>query len=146
MFGTDGDSTASTITVSVVAAALHPEAQWKVQEELDAVIGRDRGTCTSSVVGTMLMGDGITAPTFADENDLPQLRAFILETFRWNPVVGGGGVLLALSPLFLMSNSTNFLGFPHKATEDIVWEDYVIPKGATVVGNIWFVLFSIKLF
>lgn len=100
LFGTDGDSTASTMTVGIVAAACYPEAQKKVQKELDAVIGRDR------------------APTFADESDLPQLRAFILETFRWNPVIGGGG-------------------FPHKATEDIAWQNYVIPKGATVVGNIW---------
>ena len=30
------------------------------------------------------------APTFADEDELPQLNAFVLETFRWRPVTAGG--------------------------------------------------------
>ncbi len=34
--------TASAISITVMAAALHPEAQAKVQEELDSVIGSDR--------------------------------------------------------------------------------------------------------
>ncbi|KAG6814894.1 hypothetical protein H0H93_013390, partial [Arthromyces matolae] len=48
---------------------------------------------------------------------MPQLQAFVLETFRWRPVTAGG--------------------FPHKATRDIIWKEYVIPKGATVIGNVW---------
>ena len=31
------------------------------------------------------------------------------------------------------------LGFSHRATTDIVWENYLIPKGATVIGNHWYV-------
>ena len=34
--------TVSSATFIVIAAALNPEAQAKVQEELDAVVGRDR--------------------------------------------------------------------------------------------------------
>ena len=41
------------------------------------------------------------APTFADQNDLPQTMAFVLETFRWRPVSAGG--------------------FAHKATKDLIW-------------------------
>ena len=36
--------TAVAIMVVVMAAACHPEAQNVVQEELDNVIGRDKGT------------------------------------------------------------------------------------------------------
>lgn len=43
MFGAGSDTTASAISVSVLAAACYPEAQAKVQEELDMVVGRDRG-------------------------------------------------------------------------------------------------------
>ena len=43
MFGAGSDTTASAISVSVMAAACYPEAQRRVQEELDQVIGRDRG-------------------------------------------------------------------------------------------------------
>jgi cytochrome P450 len=43
MFGAGSDTTASAISVSVLAAACYPEAQRRVQEELDQVIGRNRG-------------------------------------------------------------------------------------------------------
>lgn len=72
MFGAGSDTSASAISISVMAAALHPEAQARVQAELDAVIGRER------------------APTMADEEMLPQTKAFVLETLRWRPVSAGG--------------------------------------------------------
>ncbi|KAK0478942.1 cytochrome P450 [Armillaria novae-zelandiae] len=43
--------------------------------------------------------------------------AFMLESFRWRPVTSGG--------------------FPHKATGDIIWNNYCIPKGVSVIGNVW---------
>ncbi|KAF8148666.1 cytochrome P450 [Crassisporium funariophilum] len=99
MFGAGSDTTASAISIAVMAAACYPEAQAKVQEELDTVIGRER------------------APTHADQDMLPQTMAFVQETFRWRPVSAGG--------------------FAHKATRDIIWQNYLIPKGATVMGNVW---------
>ena len=33
---------------------------------------------------------------------------------------------------------TPHLGFAHRAATDIVWENYLIPKGATVIGNHWY--------
>ncbi|KAF8956228.1 cytochrome P450 [Flammula alnicola] len=99
MFGAGSDTTASAISIGVLAAACYPEAQAKVQQELDSIIGRER------------------APTLADQDVLPQTMAFVLETFRWRPVSAGG--------------------FAHKATKDIIWENYLIPKGAAVVGNVW---------
>ncbi|KAF9254961.1 cytochrome P450 [Marasmius fiardii PR-910] len=99
MFGAGSDTTASAISIAVMAAACHPEAQRKVQEELDQVIGKDR------------------PPMFSDQENLPQTTAFMLESFRWRPVSAGG--------------------FPHKATKDIIWGQYCIPKGSTVIGNTW---------
>jgi len=99
MFGAGSDTTASAISVGVLAAACYPAASARLHEELDRVLGRDR------------------APTAADQHMLPQTMAFVLETFRWRPVSAGG--------------------FAHKATRDIVWQNYVIPKGTSVMGNIW---------
>jgi len=99
MFGAGSDTTASAISIGVLAAACYPEAAARVQDELDNVVGRER------------------PPTFADQDMLPQLNAFMLETFRWRPVTAGG--------------------FAHKATKDIIYKGYVIPKGATVMGNVW---------
>ncbi|KAG1858019.1 cytochrome P450 [Suillus subalutaceus] len=57
------------------------------------------------------------APTFADKPSLPRLEAFISEAFRWRP----------LAPE----------GVPHRTTEDVIWENYCIPAGTTVIGNHW---------
>ncbi|KAF8632721.1 hypothetical protein AX15_001718 [Amanita polypyramis BW_CC] len=99
MFGAGSDTTASAISVCIMAAACYPEAQRQVQEELDRVVGRDR------------------VPTLADMNVLPRTHAYVLESFRWRPVTAGG--------------------FPHRATKEIIWKNYRIPKGATVIGNVW---------
>jgi cytochrome P450 len=42
LFGAGSDTTASVMSVSVMAAACYPEAAEKVREELDAVIGKER--------------------------------------------------------------------------------------------------------
>ncbi|KAG2136927.1 cytochrome P450 [Suillus bovinus] len=57
------------------------------------------------------------APTFADQKSLPLLHAFISETFRWRPVTPNG--------------------FPHRTTQDVIWENYCIPAGTTVLGSNW---------
>ncbi|KAG2072915.1 cytochrome P450 [Suillus decipiens] len=99
MFGAGSDTSASAITIMMMAATLHTDAQARVQEELDNVIGRTR------------------LPAFEDQEMLPQVTAFILESMRWRPV--------------------SFGGFAHRATKDIVWNNYLIPAGATVIGNHW---------
>ncbi|KZT68699.1 cytochrome P450 [Daedalea quercina L-15889] len=72
MFGAGSDTTASSLSIVAMAAALFPEAQAKVQAQLDQVVGRDK------------------APTFDDEADLPEVTAFFLEASRWRPVAAGG--------------------------------------------------------
>ena len=83
VFGAGSDTTASGISISVLAAACYPTEQQRVWEELDSVIGRER------------------APTLADQDQLPQTMAWVLEVLRWRPITAGG--------------------FPHKATRDILW-------------------------
>ncbi|EGN99633.1 hypothetical protein SERLA73DRAFT_179744 [Serpula lacrymans var. lacrymans S7.3] len=98
-FAAGSDTTAVAICIMIVSAATHPEAQAKVQAELDSVVGLQR------------------APTFADIDNVPRLQAFILESFRWRPVAS--------------------TGLPHRANKDIIWGNYFIPAGTTVVGNHW---------
>ncbi|EGN94605.1 hypothetical protein SERLA73DRAFT_62286 [Serpula lacrymans var. lacrymans S7.3] len=72
MFGAGSDTTASAISIMIMAAAVHPEMQALVHDELEKVIGRER------------------APTFDDQSMLPMVTAFMLESFRWRPVSIGG--------------------------------------------------------
>lgn len=48
--------------------AMYPEVQKKAQEELDAVVGRER------------------LPHFDDRGNLPYINAIIKEVLRWQPV------------------------------------------------------------
>ncbi|KAG2346919.1 cytochrome P450 [Suillus weaverae] len=101
-FGAGSDTrrkTSTSICTVLMAAACFPEEQAKVQAEFDAVIGRHR------------------APTFADQQSLPRLQAFISEALRWRPVVPPG--------------------MAHRTTKDVIWENYCIPAGTTVLGNHW---------
>ncbi|KAG2046469.1 cytochrome P450, partial [Suillus hirtellus] len=93
------DTTASAITIMMMAAATHTDAQARIQEELDHVVGR------------------MQLPMFTDQEVLPQVTAFILESLRWRPVTLGG--------------------LAHLANKDIIWKNYLIPEGVTVIGNHW---------
>ncbi|KAF8914434.1 cytochrome P450 [Gymnopilus junonius] len=56
-------------------------------------------------------------PSHDDYESLPYIRAIIKETLRWGPVAP--------------------LGLSHRAMEDDIYENYFIPKGATIIANIW---------
>lgn len=100
MFGAGSDTSASAVSVAVMAATCYPDAAKVVQNELDAVVGKGRGKLGYAVYAVDLIFLFL-APTFADQDSLPQTMAFVLESFRWRPVTSGG--------------------FPHKATKDIIW-------------------------
>ena len=61
------------------------------------------------------------SPTWTDEENLPYIRAVVKETFRWRPVAVLGGT-------------------PHANTEDDYYNGYFLPKGSTILGNLWAVL------
>ncbi|KAM6491588.1 Cytochrome P450, partial [Amanita muscaria] len=71
MFGAGSDTTASGISVAVMASACYPNAQQRIQQELEQVIRRNRGRPQWLKV-------------------LPQTHAYVLETFSWRPVTAGG--------------------------------------------------------
>jgi len=99
MFGAGSDTTAAALGFVSMAAACYPEAQSKVQAQLDQIVARDR------------------VPTFSDRALLPEVEAFMLESFRWRPV--------------------SVMGTAHRSTKEIIWHDYVIPAGTTVLGCHW---------
>jgi len=58
-------------------------------------------------------------PSFADKSSLPYISCIAWECLRWNPV----------APLV-----------SHSLTEDDEYKGYLIPKGSTVLVNIWAIL------
>ncbi|KAF1347714.1 cytochrome P450 [Delphinella strobiligena] len=100
LFGAGSDTTASTLCTAILALITHPPALSRAQDELDTVIGPHR------------------LPTFADENNLPYLRALVKEVLRWRPVAVLGGT-------------------PRATTAPDVYENYKIPAGTTVLSNFW---------
>lgn len=58
-------------------------------------------------------------PTLDDRHKLPYIDAMVKETFRWHPV----------GPM----------GVPYSVTEDEVYAGYLIPKGALILPNIWYI-------
>lgn len=93
----------------------------RCQAEVDRVVGRDR------------------LPTFEDRPFLPYVDWVVWECLRWNPgmpfrlhcanfsVRAGGLKNWLVTPL----------GVAHSVTEDDVYEGYWIPRGTTVLPNIW---------
>ncbi|XP_071610663.1 cytochrome P450 1A4-like [Heliangelus exortis] len=64
LFGAGFDTVSTALSWGLMYAALYPDIQKKIQEELDQTIGQER------------------RPRLSDRGSLPYLEAFILETFR----------------------------------------------------------------
>jgi cytochrome P450 len=59
-------------------------------------------------------------PGFQDRENLPYISGIVKEAWRWNPV----------GPM----------GLAHMAEEDIIYNDYLIPKGAYLLPSLWWFL------
>ncbi|KAF8129486.1 cytochrome P450 [Boletus edulis] len=68
VFEAGSDTTANAIITIIMTAACFSDAQTRVQEEFNMVVGMDR------------------LPSWNDWDSLPQLHAFISESLRWRPV------------------------------------------------------------
>ncbi|KIW10511.1 hypothetical protein PV08_11475 [Exophiala spinifera] len=98
LFGAGSDTSSSTLVTFVLACCAFPEALPKAWEELDRVVGAYR------------------SPGLDD--DLPYVRAFTKEVFRWRSVAIIGGQ-------------------PHAPIQDDVYNGWYIPKNTWVQGNVW---------
>ncbi|KAI4640989.1 uncharacterized protein J4E78_010465 [Alternaria triticimaculans] len=98
LLGAGADTSSSTLQTAVLAMRAFPETLEPAWEELDRVVGRTR------------------SPTLDD--DLPYLRAFVKEVFRWRSVAVIGGTA-------------------HAPTQDDHYNGYYIAKGTWVQGNVW---------
>ncbi|KAL0575702.1 hypothetical protein V5O48_006262 [Marasmius crinis-equi] len=67
-YAAGAESSVSALSSFLLAMILHPDAQAKAREELDAVIGPSR------------------LPDFNDRGSLPYIDALVKETLRWSPV------------------------------------------------------------
>ncbi|KAF9461985.1 cytochrome P450 [Collybia nuda] len=71
-----------------------------------------------------IIGDRL--PTPADYSSLPYILALMKEVLRWAPVAP--------------------LGLRHRVLEDDVYEGYLIPKGTTIMANIWAITHDPELY
>lgn len=99
MFTAGTDTSSSTVEWAIAELIRHPSILAQVQQELDAVVGRDR------------------LVTELDLSQLTYLQAVVKETFRLHPS----------TPLSL----------PRMAAESCEINGYHIPKGATLLVNVW---------
>lgn len=97
---------------------LHPEVQDKAQAEIDAVVGQSR------------------LPTFSDRPNLPYVEAVIQEVLRIHTVAP---ISAWLSTIFICSLliTLYYEDTPHVANRDDIFQGYLIPKGSSVLVNLW---------
>ncbi|KAJ6028643.1 cytochrome P450 [Penicillium herquei] len=100
LFGAGSDTSSSTLVTFVLACCAFPETLMKAWDELDRVVGPHR------------------SPTFQDEPDLPYVKAFVKEVFRWRSVAIIGGQ-------------------PHAPIKDDRYKGWFIPRNTWVQGNVW---------
>lgn len=67
------------------------------------------------------------SPTWSDKQNLPYCNAIIQETLRWRPVAVMGGT-------------------PHATITDDHYNGHFIPKGTTIMGNLWAIHHNEKYF
>ncbi|KAK1230828.1 hypothetical protein PQX77_006068 [Marasmius sp. AFHP31] len=86
---------------------------------LNMINNPDVQTRAQAEIDSLVASSG-RLPDFGDQDKLPYTDAVIAETLRLQPVTP--------------------YAVPHAVEEDDVYEGYWIPKGSTVIGNVWAVL------
>jgi len=100
--------------------ATRPDIQSKAQEEIDRVVGHER------------------LPVMSDQDDLPYIKALTKELLRFRPPLPHG-TSLCWFDIFVESLTSPSTALPHSATEEGIHDGYLIPKGATILPNVWLV-------
>jgi cytochrome P450 len=103
MFEAGIDTSSIVMEVFMLAAVLHPHFVEKAHKEIDEHIPHDR------------------LPVNDDIDNLPYVKAFVNEVFRWRTITAGG--------------------IPHATTEDDIYirngRHYHIPKDTIVIPSFW---------
>lgn len=94
MIEAGSETTSSSLNSCILYLAANPQVQARANEEITRTIGDSR------------------SPTFADEPQLPYIRAMVKEILRIRPVTT--------------------IGTPHYSTTDVVYKDYFIPAGTVL--------------
>ena len=94
----------------------YPDVQRKAQEELDLVVGRER------------------LPTVEDERNLPYCHAIIKEVQLYCCYYS---IWCHICLQVERRHNPFWLGTPHVAIEDFVYQGQLIPKGTVIVLNTW---------
>lgn len=102
-----------------LAVIVYPEVQARAQGEIDRVIGPDR------------------LPTLDDREDLPYLNSVVWECLRWNPGKCIAVCHRTIAELLVVNFAVTPLGLARNVTEDDEYKGYRIPKGTTVLPNVW---------
>ncbi|KAF8176366.1 cytochrome P450, partial [Mycena galopus ATCC 62051] len=102
------DTTSHYLQSLILALTAYPDAQRKAHEEIDRVVGEHR------------------MPTLEDLEEMPYIRAMILEVHRFRPV----------APLLL----------PHSALTAEEYNGFIIPQGATIFVNVWGIFHDPELY
>lgn len=109
------DTSASMILVFITAMLKYPDIQKKAQGEIDAVVNEDR------------------TPLWSDFDKLPYVNMIVKECMRWRPVTP-----LSLPHSTAEGKSASIpLHFKTNSTIDDFVEGMLIPKGTTVIMNVW---------
>ncbi|THH33485.1 hypothetical protein EUX98_g701 [Antrodiella citrinella] len=112
--------TTAFLTVFFLLMCLFPDVQARAQKEIDEVVGSDR------------------LPNVEDEQRLPYVYALVREILRyWTIAPIGRSLNRQKKPISSKHTNVVRTGIPHRATEDFAYGSYVIPKGSTVIGNLW---------
>lgn len=98
--------------------AKYPDIQRRAQAEIEDVVGKD------------------TLPSVEDETRLPYVVAVMKESLRYGPVAPLGKSESSIRTFTELSSQ--WVGLPHRVVQDDEYLGYRIPKGATVVANIWY--------
>lgn len=93
------DTTAAYAHSLILDLVAYPDAKRKAYEEIDRIVGEDR------------------MPVLEDLEDMPFIRAMILEVHRFRPI----------GPLMV----------PHATLAPEEYRGFIIPKGATIFVNLW---------
>ncbi|KAJ3506940.1 hypothetical protein NLJ89_g6580 [Agrocybe chaxingu] len=113
------DTTVSALTSFVLLMALYPEVQRKAGQEIDIVLGIEDGSVDSSRFSSPI-------------SDMEQLGAL--------------GYLQAVMKEVLRYAPVGNLALPHATLYEDQYQGYTIPKGASVIPNVWAVMHDPKMY